>query len=154
MKRWKKWSLALLAVFLLRTEHTGIRVDRLDPVESIRIHLEAGSIVIETDTGAMGIGNSLDKALENLQSSSSATVFLDTTRYILLDSRTEQLIPQLYDLFRPNTRVCLLRGTGDLPELTKYLNHHRLRTRLLDVIAGGKAVPTLYYQEGRGQLVE
>ena len=144
----------LLAVLLVRLEHTGTRIDQLEPVETVWIHTKEGSVYIETDTGAKGIGNNLEKAVENLRSSTASKVFLDTARYLLIETTGEEWIGWLSGILRPNTLVCRFRGEGELSEITRYLKNHQPNTNLLEWMVRKQEVPTLYYQEGRGQLVQ
>ena len=152
MKKWKGITLGVLAVLLIRLEHTGVRIDTLAPVETVRIRCDGEIVLIETDVGAKGYGNDLEKAMENLNASSQTMVFLDTVEYILLDPNAEHLIAELDGFFRPNTVVCRMCGESDWDEITSYLEIHRPRMSLLDWEAGERSLQTLYIKEGRGQL--
>lgn len=154
MKRYKFWLMIILVIVLTRVEHTGIRIDQLQPVETILLKQDEEAVMIETDTGAKGTGVNLQKALENLNASSDAKVFLDTTRYLIVTNKTEHLAEQMYGVIRPNTLVCRFRGDANLEELTQYLKIHSVEVRLMDLYEDKKEIPTLYYKEGRGQLVE
>lgn len=154
MKKWV-WVLAFSAVLLLsRLEHTGVEISRLEPVELVRITHEEGNICIETDTGAKGYGQDLNAAVENLHSSSSAAVFLDTADYLLVSDEAEQYIDRLYGLLRPACQVCFANGDINLTEVLPYLKAHSLTSSLLRYRAGDKAIPTLFFRDGRGQIVQ
>jgi len=154
MKKIRWISLGLLLVLLCRTEHTGAEMNRLEPVETILLTQQKdGSICVETDTGAKGIGMNPQKAVENLHSASPKVIFLDTAQYLLVDSKTKAMIPQMYPYLRPATRVCQVRGEIDISQVTEYLKTHTPEIRLLDLQAGCGEMQTLYYKEGRGQLV-
>lgn len=151
MRNWKWLLLGLIAVVLARVEHTGTPINQLEPVETVLLTQNNGSIIIETDTGAKGIGNNLDKAIENLQSCTSAQIFLDTAQYLLVSSRTQSMLPQMRAYIRPAARVCIIRGDAELSEVTEYLRTHPPRTQLRELTAE-EQLQVLYYQEGRGQL--
>lgn len=151
----RKWLIiGLLAIALVRVEHTGVQINQLEPVEAVILKQEDGEVCIETDTGAKGVGSNLKNAIDNLHTSASSKIFLDTARYLLVTSKTEKMIPQLYDVFRPNTMVCRIRGEAELTGITAYLQNHIPKAKLCDLRAGKQEIQTLYYQEGRGQLVE
>lgn len=152
MKKWQLLTSVLLIVLLSRTERTGMQINELEPVETIMITQNNGNIVIETDTGAKGIGSDLDKAVENLHSSSDYVVFLDTAQYLLVSSKTEKIMEQMTELIRPAARVCKIRGEIQLNEVTQYLRTHPPRIQMKDISAGEMKLQTLYYKEGRGQL--
>ena len=154
MKPYRWLVIGILAFILVRVEHTGTQIDQLAPVETVMIKQEAGVVCVETDTGARGMGSDLEKAIANLHSSAPTKVFLDTARYLLITSKTENMLPQVYEILRPNTLVCTLRTEAELEEITRYLKTHPPKVRLRDIRAGKKKIQILYYQEGRGQLVE
>ena len=153
MKKWKNLLGLFLAVILVRVEHTGTRIDRMEAVETVLIRQTETGIAVETDTGAQGYGENLTQAIENLHSSSSAIVFLETANYLLLSAGTEELVPQLDMFLRPNTLVCKMAAQTDLLEVTDYLKIHPPGIRLIDLKAGHR-VQTLYYRKGRGQLAQ
>lgn len=148
------WLLVVISIFLLgRVEHTGVEIRRLEPVEVVRVLENEDGISIMTDTGAMGVGKDLSAAVENLQASSAATVFLDTAEYLLLSDQTREYLPQLWELLRPACQVCIAEGEVDLTEAGGFLKTHPPEVNLLQCRADSVELPQLYYQEGRGQLV-
>ena len=85
----RKWLIiGLLAVALVRVEHTGGQINQLEPVEAVILKQEDGAVCIETDTGAKGVGSNLKNAIDNLHTSASSKIFLDTARYLLVTSKT------------------------------------------------------------------
>lgn len=154
MKKWV-WLIGLGALLLLsRVEHTGVEISRLEPVELVRLTVEENIVSIETDTGGRGYGQDLDSAIENLHASSSAMVFLDTAEYLLLNDEAQRYLPQLYEVLRPACQVCVANGDLDLTEAAEFLETHSPKIKLLQCRAGERSLPTLYIQDGRGQLVQ
>ena len=154
MRRWRWIVFVLAAIAMVRVEHTGVSINQLEPVEAIMVRMEEGRICVETDTGARGIGTDLTKAVENLYVSSSSKIFLETAQYLLLDTKTDALAEKMNGIVRPNTRVCRFRGEEDLSQVVLYLRNHPPKRRLRDVVLQNNEIQTLYYQKGRGQLVE
>ena len=147
------YLLAAAAVLLLtRVEHTGTDISDLEPVALVSVTMEENTVRIATDTGAEGTGGNLSEAVGNLHATAPATVFLDTAQYLLLNEETIPLLPQLYDLLRPGTRVCILSGKAALEEAAVFLKAHPPETTLLHCRAGQNQLPILYYNEGRGRL--
>ena len=151
----KIWIPVLIALLLLsRVEHTGVDVGELEPVELVQLSKEEAGLCVETDTGARGYGQNLETAIENLYESSSAAVFLDTAEYLVLTGQTEEYLPQLYEILRPACRVCVTDGKVDLTQTVKFLGAHPPQVKLLQCRAGVAELPTLYFQKGRGQIVQ
>lgn len=154
MKKGRWLVLAALTAVLIRVEPEGTSIDRLEPVELIFVQEKENMIWIETDTGAKGVGGSVEKAVENLHSASSAEVFLDTARYLLLGSTARDTLTELYGVLNPGARVCVVRGDAELSQVVSYLNVHTPTCTLRALRAGGDSMQILYYKGGRGQLVE
>ena len=154
MNKWK-WAVALLlALALGRVEHTGSGINELEPVEVVLITETDGNIVIETDTGAKGIGSNLEKAVNNLQSSASGIIFLDTAQYVLVTAKTKCMLVEMMQWIRPAARVCMIRSKPELSEVTEYLGNHPPELQLKDIAAGDTDLQILYIREGRGQLAQ
>ena len=87
MKRWLLW--AALAVIALAAG-LGDRTDigKLQPVALLQLSREARTLVIETDTGDMGQGETLEEAFEDLKQSTPAAIFLETADYLLVTEDT------------------------------------------------------------------
>lgn len=149
----KKWLLLGAAALLLlaRTKSGGTDIGQLEPVEAVQILTIEDGVRVLTDTGSEGYGGTLQQALENLHSSSTARIFLDTAQYLLVDR--EAYLEELYELLRPACRVCLAKEQVDLELAAEYLRIHDRQTSLLQYRAEAVELPVLYSKEGRSQLV-
>ena len=149
----KKWLIAglVLLLILLRTESAGTDINRLEPVAAVQVLSEEEGVLVLTDTGAQGYGDTLRSALENLHESAPAVIFLDTAQYLLVDR--ELYLEELSELLRPACRVCLAKEPVDLELAGKYLEVHGNEITLLQYRAGTGELPILYSKEGRSQLV-
>ena len=154
MKKWKWAAVLVVALILTRAEHTGSSINDLEPVETVLVTIKEGNVVLQTDTGAKGVGNNLEKAIENLHSSASGVVFLDTAQNLLVSSQTEELLVELIRWIRPAAHVCLIREDLDLTEVTGYLRVHPPKVQLKDIRAGERTLQVLYFKEVRGQIAQ
>ena len=149
----KKWLIAgsVLLLILIRTESAGTDINNLEPVAAVQVLTEEEGILVLTDTGSRGYGETLDSALKNLHESAPAVIFLDTAQYLLVDR--ELYLEELSQLLRPACQVCLAKEPVDLELAGKYLEVHDQQTTLLQYRAGREDLPLLYSKEGRSQLV-
>lgn len=151
MRAWKRYAAAVLGLlFLASTGLPGTDVARLEPVEVVQIRREAGKTTVQTDTGQMGRGKDLEAALLDMKNTASREVFLETAIWLLLDPAAGSDLATLEKLLRPNCRLCLYRGAGDLKEKAEFLEQQRLTFLLRDWRRG--KIPILYEKEGRSYL--
>lgn len=127
----KRLLALLLAVVLLRVEHTALDITRLEPVELLAVTAEDGLLCIRTDTGSMGEGTDLDSALQDLHSRADGIVFPDTADYLVVDDAGAQLLPQLSRILRPACRVYRGEVGTDLKSVASWLKQHPPEERLL-----------------------
>lgn len=125
-------------------------VGGLRPVEVLMVSTEGG-VVLRTDTGDMGRGESWDAALENLKATAPGTVFEGTVSFLILDAGAKDLLPELLarqDL-NPGCGVCCGNGQLDPEQAAAYLRAHEPDTDLRGLRAGREDVPVLLEKEGR-----
>lgn len=149
MKRWIVLA-AFLAVILALPQRQGDVADLL-PVELVYVYKEGNLLRVETDTGQFGEGATLAQALEELRATAPGEVFLDTADYLILTRDTVECLPQLADLLRPGTQVCL--GFQADAQAAAYLAAHKPGVTLKDCRSGAVALPTLVKREERYSLV-
>lgn len=150
MKRWILLAIAA-AVVVSGPSAGGRDVARLLPVELLYIYRSGDQILVETDTGDLGTGGDLTAALEDLKASASAEIFLETADYLVVTEQTKDLIPQLWNILRPATEVCL--GIRANAKAAEFLTAHRPGVTLNDMRAGVTELPVLIQTEGRYHLV-
>ena len=153
----KKCILFVLAVavltYFVNNGSLGRDVSQLQPVQILRITRQDGGILIETDFGMQGIGESIHAALEDLRRHSLSEVFLDTADYLLVDETVKEKLPQLMEELRPSCAVVIEEGKAKLEEAAQYLQTHRPWQTLLDYCAGNKEIPKLKTTEEGMALV-
>ncbi len=150
MRRWIVYALVVALVLLLSpVEKTD--VGELKPVELLYIcYEESGRLSVETDTGDLGTGGTLEEALLDLKQSASGNIFLDTADYLILGENAVSQLPRLWELLRPATQVCL--GTGVREDTAKYLAAHQPGVTLNDIRSGWRAMPELKWAEERYRI--
>ncbi len=154
MKRWLWYAVLIGAVALLGGERSaGMDVAKLQPIQTVRVTCENSLVVIETDTGDMGAGDSIKDALSNMKETASAEIFLDTAEYLLVSENCEDLIPALMNYLRPSCCLCFETGEGKLETVGAFLEIHDPKATLKDYRAGEREIPTLVTEEGRMELV-
>lgn len=149
MKRWILYALGLILVlFLAPVPRTD--VGDLLPVELLSVYFRDGTLCVETDTGDMGTGKNLDEALSDLKATAPGNIFLDTADYLIITREAIPLLPQLWQILRPATQLCL--GEGAEAGAAAFLAAHRPGVTLNDVRAGMGTLPVLIRTEERYRL--
>lgn len=150
MKRWIILA-AAAAVALMFAPSGTTDVGELLPVELLYIYKEESGIRVETDTENFGVGDNLTAALENLKATASGEIFLDTADYLIITKETVSLLPQLWEILRPATEVCL--GVNADAQAAAFLSAHKPGVTLNDIRSGGVSLPILIRTEERYCLV-
>ena len=151
MKRWLLWAaLAVIAVAAGLGDRTDI--GKLQPVALLQLSREARTLVIETDTGDMGQGATLEEAFEDLKQSTPAAIFLETADYLLVTEDTRIYTKELLDFLRPGTEVLLISEPVDTGSAAKYLDNHRPGITLQELRYAQAQLPCLTMNEGRYAL--
>lgn len=150
MKRYFLPALVFL-VLLLPEDSVGSDINELEPVVAIQIQTDPDGIRVITDTGSSGYGATLEAALENLHSSATKRIFMETAQFLLVEE--ESCLNEMMDLVRPSCRVCLTKGQLDLTLAAQYLKIHGGTMSLLEYRAGKRDLAIIYSKEGRSQIV-
>ena len=154
MKRWL-WYIGIIGVIaaLGGKASAGTDVGKLQPVQVVRLSCPKGQVVIETDTGEWGTGESLKAAFEDMKAASVREVFLETADYLILSSDCIDLLPAMMKKLRPSCAVCLTEGQPDMAQVGAFLQHHAPHITLMRYRAGERQLQTLVSREGRMELV-
>lgn len=151
MKRW----LVYLAVLVLcgTSANRGTDIGELAPVEAVWLTEKAGQVYLETDTGDMGRGDDVQRALRDMKVTAPGTIFLETADYLIVEKGREDLLVQLVDILRPSCKVCVMRSMPDLEKAVAFLAVHEPQVTLRQYQVENCALPMLREQEGRFELV-
>ena len=128
------YGILIAAALLVPT--TPQELDKLKPVEVIRIDKRGEFMLLETDTGDSGRGKTVNQAIADLQETAAGTVYLDTAEYVLLPGEEEPVLCQLVPYLKGSVRLCHWEGDVKLDEAAKYLDTHRPKMKLKDYRAG------------------
>lgn len=151
MKRWIVYAAAAVAALMI-TPGKITDVGKLQPVELLYVYQDAGRICVETDTGDLGRGIDLDAAMEDLKATTAGEVFLDTADFLILTKQTVSLLPELAQMLRPATEICVGRN-ADTKTAAQFLAAHNPKVTLKDWAAEGAHLPNLIKTEERYHLV-
>ena len=123
--------IVLYIVILLLTSFAPIdRLDiaKLEPVEAVAVYRNEDYIILETDTKAVGKGETVEEALENMKENTTAVIYLDTAEYLLVEPRCQDAVEALMPYLKPAVKVASYTG-GDIAEAAKYLDAHWEKSR-------------------------
>ena len=122
MKRTLIYIVLLIVTFIAPVDR--VNVGHLQPVEVIAVSEMNNGILIQTDTGDMGIGENVAEAVKNLKENATGIIYMDTARYLLVDENTQNQTAQLRSYLKDSVQVCLTDGEIDMEEVGKYLKTH------------------------------
>lgn len=108
-------------------------VERLDiakllPVEAVAVCCEKSQILLKTDQGNVGRGQTAEEALKNLKENTVPIVYLDTAEYLLVGDGAESAAAELRRYLKPWVRQVSYRN-GDVMEQARYLDAHWNRSK-------------------------
>lgn len=151
MKRIIMFALLLSALALGSHLFEQSDVAKLQPVEVLRVTVEAEGVSVETDTGQAGWGKDLERAFEDLKRRTPGDIFLDTVEFVLVNESEGSLTRELMEYLRPACLICLERGRADLEVVAAFLDIHRPKATLMNCREG--KMPILVIREGEMELV-
>lgn len=127
----RKFLCALIALLSVAAPVDRLDVANLQPVEAVAIYAENGQVVLETDTGEKGRGDTAMDALTELKQNASAVIYLDTAEYLLIQEGAEAYGEELRPYLKGSVKVGVYK-TGDVKNAAKYLEIHGKLPKLRD----------------------
>lgn len=146
MKRLLIYIAVLAAALMVPLRRTD--VGKLQPVELVKLYKEEATLIIETDTGDSGRGDTVNVAFENLEETTSGIVFLDTADFLLVSKEAVGEVGALKGHLKKSVRLCFAEANIDPVEAAAFLSVHRPQVRLRDGESILKA-QTLLKENGR-----
>ena len=146
MKRMAIYIVVVAALFFAPVE--AAEIGKLHPVEVVHVYRENGGVVIETDSGDIGKGESFENAFYDLKETTPGVIYLDTADYLLITKETEDLLPRLRDVLKPRVQLCYAEQRLDLTEVARFLPAHGTLPQLGHWKQGGE-LPNLTSFEKR-----
>ena len=98
-------------------------IAKLLPIEAVAVCSTEAQVLLITDTGHTGRGETVQQALTDLKNRTPAVVYLDTAEYLLVGNGAEEEARQLLSYMKNTVKVGLYRG-GDVQEEARYLDVH------------------------------
>ena len=114
-----------MTLALLLVPRGGKDIGRLRPVEVVALYEQHELLFIETDTGDLGWGMTVDEAVGKLKQSTPGEIYLDTADYLLLEQGMEVYLPFLRPYLKKETLMVYGPHEVDLKEVAAYLRVHR-----------------------------
>ena len=109
---------------LLAAPVERLDVGKLRPVQVVWVYKENDWMVIQTDTGDIGIGETVGQALKNMEDTTSGVIYLDTADYLLLSKEAEDTAIELQKVLKPKTQMCYAESEIDIKEAGRFLSAH------------------------------
>ena len=108
-------------------------VAKLEPVQTVAVSVEAGQVVIETDTQNRGQGRTIKEAVEDLEANTPGVIYLDTAQYLLITEEAMRQCEELKSYMTQTVYVSLWDGKGSIETAAQYLEIRRDLPKLRDL---------------------
>ena len=123
MKKILLYILLLGAALILPVE--GTDVGKLLPVELVQLDKMGDTVVISTDAGATGTGETVKAAIRDMEKTAAGIVFLDTADYLLVTESAMEEVESIKEHLKPSVRVCIQHVEMNLKDAAAYLSVHK-----------------------------
>ena len=130
------YILILVSLFFVPLQR--IEIANLEPVQTVWMYLENGTVVLETDTEDKGTGNTVEDALFDMKHKSDGIVYLDTAEYLFVSESAGELITIVQPYMKSSVLLCEWDGQGSISKATKYADSRKLGVKLREWNKDGK----------------
>ena len=128
----RKLIYALIIAALCLAPLRRADIAKLRPVQAFAMYLEENDVVLETDTGDLGRGENVLRALEDLKEKTAAVVYLDTADFLLVAENAVSRMGELAQHIKQSVKVCVCEAAGRVKEAAQYLEVHGNLPKLRD----------------------
>lgn len=149
MKRPVIYAAAAALALLARFPFQKSDVAQLRPVEVLMVSASEGVVTTQTDTGDLGMGDTLRASLEDLKKTTAGEIFFDTADYLLVTEESVPLLEELAEVMRPGCGVCRISGEVDVTATAKYLASKKSGLTLREYRVEKTDLPVLTCINGR-----
>ena len=147
MKHWVQYIAVLVLIATLPFKGTDIA--KLAPVEVVWLTEENSQVYLQTDTGDIGMGKTVEDALANMKATALGTIFLETADYLVVKMGREDLVVQVYNVLRPSCMVCAAEKLPDMKSAAQFLAAHEPQITLRQYRAECGNLAILAERDGR-----
>ncbi len=121
---------AVILVALCFAPVERLDIAKLMPVDAVALYREAGYVVLETNTGARGRGETCNTALQALKKSVAKVVYLDTATTLLVSEEALLYVDGMRPLLKQGVNVYICKAEGQVEDMAKYMKVHGTPTKL------------------------
>lgn len=114
-----------VALVLLLLGRNGTDIGQLQPVEVVQLYEKNGLLFLETDTGDVGWGLTVDEAVKKLKETTPGQIYLDTADYLLIEDGLGEYLPALRSYLKKGTGMAYGPEEVNLEDAVAYLRVHR-----------------------------
>lgn len=155
MKQWVAYIATVMGVALFGiSAFRGTDIAGLAPVEVVWLAEKGGEVYLETDDGNIGRGKDVRQVLADMKATAKGTIFLETADYLIVEAGQEELLEQVYDVFRPSCMVCVAEKMPDMEAATEFLTAHEPIVTLRQYRADQRELQILNEENGRLRWIE
>lgn len=147
--KWLIYAAVVAAAVLVPVERSDVGM--LLPIETVLVYEEGERVIIKTEMDDLGMGNTLETALQDLEDTTPGIVYLDTAEYLIIGQGGERHVEKMKEILKSNVRVCKTEDKLDLEKATAYLDAHRPEQKLKDY-HGASNLQTLTVEQDRIKL--
>ena len=115
----------VILALLLVAPVERLDVAKLQPVQTVAIHVTGGEVVLQTDTKDKGQAETLQAAIDDLEENTPGVIYLDTAEYLLVTEEAVSYVEELENYLHPSVKVSLWDGEGSVEEAAKFLGVRR-----------------------------
>ena len=109
-----------------------IEIANLKPIEAIWINNDMEFVKIETDTGDLGFGKTIEEAVDDLKKNSTGIIYLDTAKFVFADEMSNGELIAFKPFVKRNVRLCIWSGEGSFADAVQYADAHDIGVRYKD----------------------
>lgn len=122
MKRYLLYGVILAATLVMPVKRTD--VGKLQPIQTVAVYVTDKGYTMKTDTGDVGVGETVALAIENLEQTTVGVAYLDTAEYLLISEGEETVPEELKAAFKDSVELYWVQGEPDLKSASQFLSVH------------------------------
>ena len=117
----RKVLYAALVIPLFFVPLNRVNIADLLPVEAVAIYMDGNQVMLETDSGHKGSGETTEEAIADLKENTPAVLYPDTAKYLLVAPNATWAAKGLGTYLKSSTKVCVCEAAGQVKTVVKYL---------------------------------